>query len=148
MSYIFTYGTFPSLCVCSNLIKSNDRIYTGLHEKVSDTRLSVYMRKDSYCKPQSVIAVIRKYTTTFLRCDDAYVYQLGHHCLGNVISPVNSLALYINKFQRKFRDRWLKYLLWNIDVSRPYLWLVNIASGNGLVPSGIKPLPEPMLTQI
>ena len=24
----------------------------------------------------------------------------------------------------------------------------NIGSGNGLVPSGIKPLPEPMLTQI
>ena len=27
-------------------------------------------------------------------------------------------------------------------------WWVNIASGNGLVPSGNKPLPEPMLTQI
>ena len=26
--------------------------------------------------------------------------------------------------------------------------LVNIGSGNGLVPSGNKPLPEPMLTQI
>ena len=32
--------------------------------------------------------------------------------------------------------------------TRPYLWLVNIGSGNGLVPSGNKPLPEPMLTQI
>ena len=27
-------------------------------------------------------------------------------------------------------------------------WRVNIGSGNGLVPSGNKPLPEPMLTQI
>ena len=27
-------------------------------------------------------------------------------------------------------------------------WLVNIVSGNGLVPSGNKPLPVPMLTQI
>ena len=27
-------------------------------------------------------------------------------------------------------------------------WLVNIGSGNGLVPSGNKPLPEPMLTKI
>ena len=27
-------------------------------------------------------------------------------------------------------------------------WSVNIGSGNGLVPSGNKPLPEPMLTQI
>ena len=30
----------------------------------------------------------------------------------------------------------------------PYRWQVNIGSGNGLVPSGTKPLPEPMLTQI
>ena len=29
-----------------------------------------------------------------------------------------------------------------------YLTDVNIGSGNGLVPSGNKPLPEPMLTQI
>ena len=27
-------------------------------------------------------------------------------------------------------------------------WSVNIGSGDGLVPSGNKPLPEPMLTQI
>ena len=26
-------------------------------------------------------------------------------------------------------------------------WLVNIGSGNGLVPDGTKPLPEPMLTK-
>ena len=29
-----------------------------------------------------------------------------------------------------------------------YWWRVHIGSGNGLVPSGSKPLPEPMLTQI
>ena len=28
-----------------------------------------------------------------------------------------------------------------------FLWLVNIGSGNGLVPEGTKPLPEPLLTQ-
>ena len=33
------------------------------------------------------------------------------------------------------------------SIARPYRWLVNIGSGNGLVPSGNKPLPEPMLTQ-
>ena len=27
-------------------------------------------------------------------------------------------------------------------------WWVNIGSGNGLVPSGTKPLPEPLLTKI
>ena len=35
-----------------------------------------------------------------------------------------------------------------MNATRPYWWLVNIGSGNGLVPSGNKPLPEPMLTQI
>ena len=32
--------------------------------------------------------------------------------------------------------------------TEPYWLLVNIGSGNGLVPSGNKPLPDPMLTQI
>ena len=30
----------------------------------------------------------------------------------------------------------------------PHRWQVNIGSGNGLVPSGNKPLPEPMLTKL
>ena len=35
-----------------------------------------------------------------------------------------------------------------MNATRPYWWLVNIGSGNGLVSWGSKPLPEPMLTQI
>ena len=35
-----------------------------------------------------------------------------------------------------------------MNATRPYWWSVNIGSGNGLVPSGNKPLPEPMLTKI
>ena len=35
-----------------------------------------------------------------------------------------------------------------MNVTELHLWSVNIGSGNGLVPSGSKPLPEPMLTQI
>ena len=35
-----------------------------------------------------------------------------------------------------------------MNATRPYWGEVNIGSGNGLVPSGNKPLPEPMLTQI
>ena len=34
-----------------------------------------------------------------------------------------------------------------MNATRPYWWWVNIGSGNGLVPSDNKPLPEPMLTQ-
>ena len=42
-------------------------------------------------------------------------------------------------------------LLWNypqMNVNGPVWWYVSIGSGNGLVPDGTKPLPEPMLTQI
>ena len=43
-------------------------------------------------------------------------------------------------------------LLWNgfqVKAAGPHYWQVNIiGSGNGLVPSGNKPLPEPMLTKI
>ena len=48
-------------------------------------------------------------------------------------------------------DGWLRHLLWNcpnMNVTGLHWWSVNIGSGDGLVPSGNKPLPEPMLTQI
>ena len=36
----------------------------------------------------------------------------------------------------------------HVNATIPELWLVNIGSGNSLVPSGNKPLSVPMLTQI
>ena len=54
-------------------------------------------------------------------------------------------------FQTDFSDCWLKNLLWNwlnMNVTGLNWWSVNSGLGNGLVPSGNKPLPEPMLTQI
>ena len=54
-------------------------------------------------------------------------------------------------FQMDFSDWRLRHLLWNcpnIHVTGLHWWSVNVGSGNGLVPSGNKPLPEPMLTQI
>ena len=44
----------------------------------------------------------------------------------------------------------LEHILCNylqVNATRPHLWLVKLGSDNGLVPSGNKPLPEPMLTQ-
>ena len=41
--------------------------------------------------------------------------------------------------------------MWNfsqMNAREQLWWQVNIDSGNGLVPSGNKPLPDPMLTQI
>ena len=35
-----------------------------------------------------------------------------------------------------------------VNATKPHRWLVNIDSGKGLVPSGTKPLPELMFTQI
>ena len=48
------------------------------------------------------------------------------------------------------RDNGIRlYFLWNcyqVNATIPHWSLVNIGSGNGLVPSGNKPLPEPVLT--
>ena len=54
-------------------------------------------------------------------------------------------------FERVLVIDLLKHLLWNCPnmiVTGLHLWSVNIGSGNGLVPSGNKPLPEPMLTKL
>ena len=72
--------------------------------------------------------------------------------------PINSLAP--GKFEWNFSYVIFKRILvidgWDISCEIFLLWIsmdlkwrsVNIGSGNGLVPSGNKPLPEPMLTQI
>ena len=55
----------------------------------------------------------------------------------------------ITKFQTHFNDEYLKYFLWNcyqVNATTPHRSLINIGSSNGLVPSGNKPLLEPMLT--
>ena len=49
-------------------------------------------------------------------------------------------------------DEILKHFLWtyslvNATATEHIWWSFNISSGNGLVPNGTKPLPEPMLTQ-
>ena len=68
----------------------------------------------------------------------------------------NSLAP--GKFEWNFRYVIFKWILviagWSISCEIALIrmsleftvWSVNIGSGNGLVPSGNKPLPEPMLT--
>ena len=65
----------------------------------------------------------------------------------------NSLApgRFERNFHANFSDQWLRYLMWNcpqMNFTGLHWWSVNIGSGNGLVLSGSKPLPEPMLTQI
>ena len=57
----------------------------------------------------------------------------------------------ISKFQTHFKDKHLKYFMLNcyqLNAATPHWSLINIGSGNGLVPSGNKPLPDPILTLI
>ena len=72
------------------------------------------------------------------------IHELIHWALGD-------LTFQICSFHSDFSDWWLRYLLWNctnMHVTGLHWWSVKIGSGNGLVPSGNKPLPERMLTQI
>ena len=67
---------------------------------------------------------------------------LTHWPLGNL----NEIFRHVI-FKQDFSDWWLRHLLWNclnMNVTGLHWWSVNFGSGNGLVPSGNKPLPEPM----
>ena len=51
----------------------------------------------------------------------------------------------------KLISRYIVYFLWNcthVNATRPHWRLVNVGSGNGLVLSGNKPLPDPTLTRV
>ena len=53
--------------------------------------------------------------------------------------------------QTYFTNRYLEDFMWNypqVNAEETHWWHVNTGSDNGLVPTGNKPLPEPMLTQI
>ena len=71
--------------------------------------------------------------------------RLTHWPLGNFNEILDT------QFSNWFQWLWLRHLLWNyphMNVTGLHWWSVNIGSGNGLVPSGNKPLPEPMLSRI
>ena len=65
--------------------------------------------------------------------------------------PLRDAAVILNqKCPTHIKDKYLKHFLWNypqVNATRLHWWSVNIGSGNGLVPSGTKPLAERILTQ-
>ena len=65
-------------------------------------------------------------------------------------ASVNFLATGKCSFQSHLMNEYFEYFLWNRSYVKPKNTFnhhgVSIASGNGLVPSGSKPLPEPVLT--
>ena len=80
----------------------------------------------------------------------------------SIFSDVGYMVLSINSLSPRRCDSNSKSMIfkiyrivaptvWNsslVNAKKPHQWEVNIGSGNGLVPSGNKPLPEPILTQI
>ena len=51
-------------------------------------------------------------------------------------------------FQMHIKFRYFELFLWNCpQATKPHWWLVDISSGNSLVPLGTMPLPDPLLTQ-
>ena len=79
--------------------------------------------------------------------------QNGCHLAHNIFKWIffNSMlsGIFEWNFQGNFSDLWIKYLLWNcseINATELHQWKVKIGWGNGLVPSGNKPLSELMLT--
>ena len=92
------------------------------------------------------------------------MFKIGKNCKKWIFCPVkhekfsrclfigpwwNWLQSQISKFQTHFNNKYHKCFLWNcfqVNATTPHWSSVNIGSGNGLVPSGNKPLPEPMLT--
>ena len=52
---------------------------------------------------------------------------------------------------RTYTEYLLGHSVWNcspLNATEPHWWYVMTGSGNGLMPSGSKPLPEPLLTKI
>ena len=90
------------------------------------------------------------------KCNRGPVTVRAYFLFGVVAKPqyINSLSPGLNEIldnsQANFDDWCLQHLLWNcpkMNGHRPYWWQVNTGSSNGWVPSGNKPLSEPMLTQ-
>ena len=83
--------------------------------------------------------------------DELYVTVDYHQTFNSLVPWEIWMKFYICNFQTDFSYCWLRHLFWNcpnMNVTRLHWWSVNIGSGNCLVPSGNKPLPEPKLTQI
>ena len=105
------------------------------------------------------IAFETQFHLIFLSCAFITDYRLNFACqcsYGDNVCHVNSVAhgmgdfnkILEKYFKNDFGDWWLRCRLWNcpqMNTTGFYWWWVNVGSGNGLVPSGIKPLPELIL---
>ena len=68
---------------------------------------------------------------------------------GDVVMLGDAVVYWNSSFQTYIKDRCFEHFLWNCtqaNITRPHWCPVNIGPGNGSMPSGNKPSPEPMLT--
>ena len=82
-----------------------------------------------------------------ISCRSTLADPMPHIFVINTLVPVRCDS---NSKKCNFHDI-LKNFLWNcsgVDTENPHWLQADISAGNGLVPSGNKPLTEPMLTQI
>ena len=118
------------------LCSRSDSRYLEVHVATAGGWLTRY-------RPHEVRNSIYRYRKIHIDYRSKFLYRF--------ISSISIIYGNTSNFQTDSSDWWLRYLLWNypnMNVTGLHWWSVNIGSGNGLVPSGTKPLPEPMLTQI
>ena len=82
---------------------------------------------------------------------DRYGMFLGTTTVMEIFDPWEMRLLsWINNLQTHIKDKYLQHFLENcphVNTKSVHWWLVNIGSGNDLVPSGTKPLPELIVIQ-
>ena len=102
---------------------------------------TVIERMNIFSLPISFVMIERIYILCLIIIIKSEVWIITH-CLG-LSHETMVCAVCLSIF--------FEYFLWNcahVNTARLHWWLFNIVSGNGLVPSGNKPSPEPMLIQV
>ena len=155
-----------------NLLTSNEAVICSgrnvSHQEKNTTKLDIFM--DWYIREFTWLLVHWRFVSIisihgFIIMSFTYQHSQSnaislHFNTKKCIPDVFTNSLTPGKFEWKFRYVIFKQILvidgWGISCEVALIWMslglhwwsVNIGSGNGLVPSGNKPLPEPMLTQI
>ena len=153
----FILGQFQKRCLNHQSLKSIWNLHIYHFIQISQGPMSWYFTSQQGLKTGISLAGTwydtKEYRTPILH----YQCTPGYRMIIPIL-PLNSLApggiwlqSQINKFQTHFNDKYLKYFLWNcyqVNATIHHWSLIHTGSGNGLVPSGNKPLPEPVWTKI
>ena len=136
----------PSPCCSLDWMVSYSRsIHNARH-------LYIQIKKSSYSmRDSSKLVQLKRNTTTYGFRSFTYFWSKLWNDFPSILThwPLGNLGVILKiQFSILFLWRVSAVLLMLIPSGESYWWWINISSGNGLVPSGNKPLPEPMLTQI